>query len=281
MTGEHSAGAVARWSRGLGGRVARAWRHLPHERRLAAASALGLFVTLFLPWYQETVIVPGVRAPTTASTSITGWGAFSFVEAAVLLIAAGVLTLLLHRAEGRAFHLPGGDGLVIMAAGAWTCVLVIWRIFDKQSTSIHGPGAAISGVEWGIFAALGVAALLAYAGSRMRAAHRPEPPLPGESAAGTDSLGPSPQVAEPEPEPRQERPREARTSAQPPAAGQRSRASEGATDGEFRASAQRARGSEDEFRPPGWLTARPKHLDEETELQPNEEQLTIPLEHED
>ena len=38
------------------GRVARAWRGLPPERRLAAGAALGLFVTLFLPWYQETVI---------------------------------------------------------------------------------------------------------------------------------------------------------------------------------------------------------------------------------
>ena len=35
------------------GRVIRAWRALPHERRLAAYASLGLFVTLFLPWYQR------------------------------------------------------------------------------------------------------------------------------------------------------------------------------------------------------------------------------------
>ncbi len=263
MTVEHSGAGLGRWSRGLSGRIARAWRHLPHERRLAAAAALGLFVTLFLPWYQETVIVPGVRAPATASTSITGWGAFSFVEAAVLLVAAGVLTLLFQRAEGRAFHLPGGDGLVVTAAGAWTCVLVIWRIFDKQSTSIHGPGAAISGVEWGIFVALGVAALLAYAGSRMRAAHRPEPPLPGEAEIRPRARRPEPVKAETESEPLPDRSHEESPSAPPSPASPRSRASEG------------------EFRAPGWLTARPKHLDDETRRQPSEEQLTIPLEHED
>src|SRR5262249_3430187 len=102
------------------------------------------------------------------------------VEAAVLLVVAGILTLLFQRAEGKAFHLPGGDGGVITFAGFWTCVLIIWRIFDKQSASVHGPGATASGIEWGIFVALGVAVFLTYSGTRIRAAHSPEPPLPGE-----------------------------------------------------------------------------------------------------
>ncbi|MBV9836900.1 MAG: hypothetical protein JO156_02190 [Solirubrobacterales bacterium] len=161
------------------GRLMRAWRSLPPERRLAAFAAIGLFLTLFLPWYQETVVAAGPK-PLEASISVTGWQAFSFVEAAVLLVAVGVLTLLFQRAEGRAFHLPGGDGWVITAAGFWTCLLVIWRIFDKQSVNVRGPGTTVSGIEWGIFVALGVAALLVYAGNRIRAAHTPEPPLPEE-----------------------------------------------------------------------------------------------------
>lgn len=161
-------------------RIGRAWRVLPAERRLATFAAIGLFVTLFLPWYQETVIVPGGGKPTAVSATVTGWGAFSFVEAAVLLVALSVLTLLFQRAEGHAFHLPGGDGGAITAAGSWTCLLVLWRIFDKQSTVVRGPGATISGIEWGILVALAVAGSLAYAGTRIRAAHQPEPPLPGE-----------------------------------------------------------------------------------------------------
>ena len=90
------------------------------------------------------------------------------------------MTLLFQRAEGRAFHLPGGDGGVITAAGVWTCVLVIWRILDKENVSVSGPGATASGVEWGIFVALAVAALLVYAGQRIRRAHTPEPPLPAD-----------------------------------------------------------------------------------------------------
>jgi hypothetical protein len=75
---------------------------------------------------------------------------------------------------------------VITAAGLWACVLIVWRIFDKQGTSRHGQVAYTSGIEWGIFVALAVAALLAYAGSLIRLAHEPEPPLPGEG----EPLGP-------------------------------------------------------------------------------------------
>ena len=181
--------------------IARAWQALPPERRLAAGAALALFVTLFLPWYQETVIPTALRLrrrPALPSASLTGWAAFSFVEAAVLLVAAGVLVLLFIRAEGRAFHVPGGDGGVITAAGFWTSLLIVWRMFDKEGTTGHGQYVTTSGIEWGIFIALGVAVLLAYAGTRIRlgararaaaAGRRPPagaargPPRPGVRAA--------------------------------------------------------------------------------------------------
>jgi hypothetical protein len=170
--------------------VARVWKNLPDDRRLASGAAIGLLVTLFLPWYQETVIASGGSALRSASASLTGWGAFSFVEAAVLLVAAGVLVLLFIRAEGGVFHVPGGDGGVITAAGVWACALILWRIFDKEGTSLHGQYTTTSGVEWGIFVALAVAGLLGYAGTRIRIAHRPEPPLPGEpGATGTRRRG--------------------------------------------------------------------------------------------
>lgn len=182
MSSDRTAATAVQHAGAGAGRLARAWRALPPERRLAAFAAIGLFLTLFLPWYQETVLVNG----RVTSGSFTGWGAFSFVEAGVLIVGIGVLTLLFQRAEGRAFHLPGGDGSVIMAAGAWAGVLVTWRIFDKESVNTRGALATVAGVDWGIFAALAIAALLVYAGSRIRAAHRPEPPLPGERRPAGD-----------------------------------------------------------------------------------------------
>ena len=61
---------------------------------------MGLFLTLFLPWYQESVIALSAGKPLSVSTSVTGWAAFSFVEAAVLVVAAGVLTLLFQARRG-------------------------------------------------------------------------------------------------------------------------------------------------------------------------------------
>jgi len=153
------------------GRPGRAWRALARDQRMAALAAGGLFGAMFLPWYGKSVLIQNRFA----KDSLTPFGAPSFVEAAVLLVAAAVLYLLFARGERRAFHLPGGDGAVIMAAGAWVSLLLVWRMFDKPDVS--GAGATV-GLQWGIFVALGFAVALSVAGSRVRAAHRPEPALP-------------------------------------------------------------------------------------------------------
>ncbi len=134
----------------------------------AAACAAALMLTLFLPWYSARVLT-GDGSPSTR----TAWGEFSFVEAAVLLVAAGVLYLVWARSQRKAFHLPGGDGTVIMVAGAWAALLIIWRLFDTpEADTIE------YGLQWGIFIALAAAVALSLAGARVRAAHRPEPPNP-------------------------------------------------------------------------------------------------------
>jgi hypothetical protein len=241
-------GAASRMGSGAG-RVYRAWKSLPQERRLAAYAAIGLFISLFLPWYQRQffAVLGGKLQP--ASDSQTAWGAFSFVEAAVLLVAAGVLTLLFQRAEGKAFHLPGGDGGVITAAGVWASVLVVWRIFDKQGGNAHGLNATTYGIEWGIFVALAVAILLVYAGSRIRAAHRPEPPLPGEP----DAAGAGTAQAARQPAPRQ--PAAAQPAPGQPAAAQPAPRQPAAAEPEVKI--QRRRPPLTSERPVGWLTARP------------------------
>lgn len=171
------------------GRVARAWRTLSPERRLAAFASLGLFLTLFLPWYQETVIAKsGASMLQSTSVTLTGWGAFSFVEALLLLICASVLILLFRRAEGRGLSIPGGDGVVIVGAGSFATLLIVWRIFAKQGTTGHGQYATASGVEWGIFIALAVAGVLTYAGSRVRATQEPE--APRDDGEGVPFWGP-------------------------------------------------------------------------------------------
>jgi hypothetical protein len=178
-------------------RVFRAWRALGPEQRLAAYAALALLLSMFLPWYEKNVIPPGGH--TLQNDSVSAFGVLTFVEAAVFLVAAGVLVLLFARAERRAFHLPGGDGTIIFIAGLWAALLLFYRVFDRPD--VKGAGGTV-GIQWGFFVAFVAAGALAYAGQRLRAAHRPEPPLPYErpdSGEAPRSPAPPPRPSSPPP----------------------------------------------------------------------------------
>jgi hypothetical protein len=143
---------------------------LDPDQRFAAAAAVGLLFTMFLPWYEKSVVVMG--STSFAHETINAFGAVSFVEAAIFLVAAGVLVLVFARAERKQFHLPGGDGTVIFGAGLWAAALIFYRVFDRPNVS---GDAGTVGIQWGFFVAFVAAGALAYAGRRIQAAHRPEP----------------------------------------------------------------------------------------------------------
>jgi hypothetical protein len=162
--------------RALMGRLADAWRALGRDQRLAALTSLGLFVSMLLPWYSKTDTVVVRNAAHATEQSLSAFQAFSFVEAAVLLVSAGVLALLFARAEQRDFHLPGGDGTIVTIAGAWAAILIFYRLLDKPGLQGNEKITSTVGVQWGIFIALLVALGLAYVGKRLRAAEREQPP---------------------------------------------------------------------------------------------------------
>jgi hypothetical protein len=153
-------------------RVQQAVRALDPDQRLAGIAAAALLFTLFLPWYEATIVGP--RGAASTSPTFSAFGVFTFVEAAILLVALGVFALLFARGEEKGFHLPGGDGTVILAAGGWSALLLLWRVFDRPDIE----RAVSVGITWGFFFAFLAAAALAGAGWRIRQAHRPEPPNP-------------------------------------------------------------------------------------------------------
>ena len=160
-------------------------RELPPELRNAGIAAAALALSLLLPWYEQSYVPEGSRE--FVQRNVSAFGVFTFVEAAVLLVAAGVLFLVWARSEKKGFHLPGGDGTAIALGGGWAILLLVWRMFDEPDSP--DPSSEY-GIQWGLFAALAAAGVLLVMGLRVRAVHRPEPPLP---------------AAEPEP-PRQPRP---------------------------------------------------------------------------
>jgi hypothetical protein len=160
---------------GVLGRIVRDWRALSSEQRLAAIAAILLLLSMLLPWYEETgnAIVGGKLERIDDAKS--AFGVYSFVEAAIFVVVVGTIALLWARAERKAFHLPGGDGTVIMGAGLWVMFLIFYRQLDKPNGRKEGLIQTSVGVQWGIFIAFLLGALLAYAGYRIRAAHVPEP----------------------------------------------------------------------------------------------------------
>jgi hypothetical protein len=151
-------------------RLTRAWGALAPEQRIAAVAAVALLVTMFFPWYE----LQSLNRKTGAinSHSISAFGDVSFVEAAVFLVAAGVIALLFARAERKDFHMPGSDGAVVMLGGGWATLLIFFRVFSRPA----GHGYPV-GIQWGFFLAFVAAGALTYAGWRMRAASTPEAPL--------------------------------------------------------------------------------------------------------
>jgi hypothetical protein len=150
-------------------RLTHAWRAMQPEQRLASAASLALLVTMFFPWYGLQSL--NRKTGAISSRTINAFGDVSFVEAAVFLVSVSVVLMIIARVEGRRFHLPGGDGTVVMAAGAWAGLLIFYRVFSRPA----GNGYPV-GIEWGFFLAFVAAGALAYAGWRMRTMERPEPP---------------------------------------------------------------------------------------------------------
>ncbi len=77
---------------------------LDDGRKLSALAGVAFLVSLFLPWFQKSVLPAGAKEFVT--TSLSAFGAFSWIEAALLLVDAAILLLLYLRSTGRRVELP-------------------------------------------------------------------------------------------------------------------------------------------------------------------------------
>ena len=128
----------------------RIWRRLPFEQKVAVAGALLLMVSTL--------------------------GPFSFVEAAEVLLAIGVIALLGARADGGDFQLPVRDGTAVLSAGVWAGLLIVVRLFDRPLGQN--------------LLALGCAAILVVAGI----SERTKEPPPGRRRGPEPGTGDEPTV---------------------------------------------------------------------------------------
>ncbi|WCB95897.1 hypothetical protein DSM104299_04648 [Baekduia alba] len=173
-------------------RLRRSFANLASEQRRVGLAALLVLASMLLPWYSKTTNAITKNGLANVHESKLAILVPSFVEASIFLVAVAVLVLMFFRGEGRAFHLPFGDGIVCTAAGAWVAFLVFYRFIDQPSGGTSKNLAYSYDLSWGIFFGLLAAAFLIYSGTRLRLANVAEPPLPGE---GPTAVAPRPAPA--------------------------------------------------------------------------------------
>jgi hypothetical protein len=161
---------------------------LDPNQRLAAMAAIALAASIFLPWWRDPIL----------DITYIGFRRLTFLELAVFLVAAGVLVLLVRRAEGRFFHLPLSDATLIAAAGFWSLFLLTFRVLDPptRSGTRLPDGVKVTrdyGLRWGVLFAFAAAALLALAGVReRRRRHHGQPEAVAADEDATPVTYPSP-----------------------------------------------------------------------------------------
>jgi hypothetical protein len=141
-------------------------RGLGGNERIAVIGAAVMVGSLFLPWYQSPISDELVQ---------TGFGAFGWAEAALVLIAAATTFLALQGGGGYVPPRPLREWALFVAAGAWAALVVLYRIADPPRFTLEGHDEPYE-LHYAIFVALAGAAIIIAAGLRMRPRERAKRP---------------------------------------------------------------------------------------------------------
>ena len=150
-------------------------RGLGGNERIAFLGAAVLVGSLFLPWY---------RAPVSSDLVQTGFGAFSFAEGALLLVAAATTFLALECGGGYVPPRPLREWGLFVAAGGWATLIVLYRMIARPEFELAGISDEYQ-IHYGIFVALAGATIIIAAGLRLRPKERTKRPVPPDGRPAT------------------------------------------------------------------------------------------------
>jgi hypothetical protein len=141
-------------------------RGLGPNERIAVIGCAVMVGSLLLPWYES---------PISNDLVLTGIGAFSWPEGALVLIAAATTFLALQGGGGYIPPRPLREWALFVAAGAWAALIILYRIVDPPQFTLEGHDEAYN-LHYAIVVALAGAGLIIAAGLRMRPRERAKRP---------------------------------------------------------------------------------------------------------
>lgn len=131
---------------------------LNQGEKIAAGSAIALFIIMFLSWY--TVDTPaGIPSP-----SLSAWDAFSLIDIVLLVTAVVGVGAAVLRASEADVDVPASQAVTVL--GALSFLLILFRIISAPSWSAFGVDVADTSVSYGVFLGLIAVAGIAYGGYR-------------------------------------------------------------------------------------------------------------------
>jgi hypothetical protein len=133
---------------------------------MAVVGAAVMVGSLLLPWYES---------PISNDLVLTGFGAFGWAEAALILIAAATVFLALQGGGGYVPPRPLREWALFVAAGSWAAAIVLYRIADRPRFTLAGHDEPYD-LHYAIFVALAGAVIIVMAGLRMRPRERAKRP---------------------------------------------------------------------------------------------------------
>jgi hypothetical protein len=141
-------------------------RGLGGNERIAVIGAAVMVGSLFLPWWESPISDELVQ---------TGFGAFGWAEAALVLIAAATTFLALQGGGGYVPPRPLREWALFVVAGCWAALIVLYRIADRPRFTLEGHDEPYD-LHYAIFVALAGAVIIVIAGLRMRPRERAKRP---------------------------------------------------------------------------------------------------------
>lgn len=141
-------------------------------KRIAGASAVLLFIDMFLHWYSGAdATIEGLGRSITRTTHKGGsaWDVFGFIDILLFLVIVATLVLIALAAMQRRTSLPVAPSVIIAVLGAVAALFVLYRIINPPSvdrTIGAGSVTATANVTYGIILGLLLCLGIAYGGFR-------------------------------------------------------------------------------------------------------------------